>query len=80
MWAYDFLERRNTKHEFTSMIIVKPAINLIGKRGRIKSIDGNRFISVDKSLYKYKTVFKKDDALGGYYIIQDVMSDNLLIL
>lgn len=58
---------------------MKPSINLIEKKGMIKSIDGNRYISVDKNLYKYKSGTNKEILLGEYYVIKGVKSDYLLI-
>ena len=57
----------------------KKKLNLIGKAGKIKSIDGERFISIDGKLYSYLTTDKEERTLGSSYTVIDECEDTIVI-
>ena len=53
--------------------------DLIGKTGKVKSINSDRFISIDGKLYKYLTENGEERALGRSYVVWKIKGDKLII-
>jgi len=51
----------------------------VGKTGKIKSIDGDRFISVSGQLYKYESKEDSEIILGNVYTIKNADGEILII-
>lgn len=52
---------------------------LVGKKGKIKSIDGDRFISIDQKLYSFTSSDNKKIMLGQSYEVKEVHNDIVVI-
>ncbi len=53
--------------------------SLVGKSGKIKSIDGASFISIEKKLYEYESADAGRKILGKTYVILNVKEDKVII-